>query len=183
MGVRHPRPPRRWALWSRGSGDVWHETALAVHNIGEFESPSFHLAVSPAFTMRDDAVTLHYADLQTPMSSRGQRSRSPPLLGRSFDIAALAPDEDQLAPQPGRRETQPTHDGHPQPAAGQVARGAGRRGQHAARLPHEDQQAHPADPRASDITCARLRRGAPGASSDITRFCRNECVPTFWPAR
>ena len=32
----------RWALWSKNRAVVSHETALAVHGIGEFESPRVH---------------------------------------------------------------------------------------------------------------------------------------------
>ena len=63
----------RWALWSRGRGVVSHETALAVHSIGEFESPHVHLTVPPGFTMRNDAVTLHYT--RPPRLSQDPRRR------------------------------------------------------------------------------------------------------------
>ena len=53
----------RWTLWSRGRGVVSHESALAVHAVGEFEAERVHLTVPPKFTMRDDAVVLHRADL------------------------------------------------------------------------------------------------------------------------
>src|SRR5664279_4751118 len=35
----------RWALWSKGRAVASHETALAVHGIGEFESARVHLTV------------------------------------------------------------------------------------------------------------------------------------------
>lgn len=87
----------RWALWSRGRGVVSHETALAVHNIGEFESARVHLTVPPGFTMRHDAVELHYADL--PESDVVQRTgfKVTTPTRSIIDVAALAPDEDQLA--------------------------------------------------------------------------------------
>jgi hypothetical protein len=53
----------RWHLWSKQRAVVSHETALAVHGVGEFESPRLHLTVPRGFRMRDDAVTLHSADL------------------------------------------------------------------------------------------------------------------------
>jgi predicted transcriptional regulator of viral defense system len=87
----------RWALWSRGRGVVSHETALAVHNIGEFESSSIHLTVPLGFTMRHNAVTLHYADLPHAdvVERTGFKVTTPT---RSIiDVAAQAPDEDQLA--------------------------------------------------------------------------------------
>ena len=53
----------RWTLWSKGRGVISHETALAVYDIGEFESPYVNLTVPPAFRMSDDAVRLHRAVL------------------------------------------------------------------------------------------------------------------------
>lgn len=87
----------RWTLWSRGRGVVSHETALSVHGIGEFESAQVHLTVPPGFRMRDDAVALHYALLPDGdvVDQTGFRVTTP---ARSIiDVAALAPDEDQLA--------------------------------------------------------------------------------------
>lgn len=53
----------RWMLWSKGKGVVSHESALAEHELGEFESAYVHLTVPPGFRMRDSAVVLHQADL------------------------------------------------------------------------------------------------------------------------
>lgn len=87
----------RWALWSRGRAVVSHETALDVHGIGEFESPRVHLTVPPGFTMRHGAVTLHFADLPSSdiVDRTGFKVTTP--VRSIIDIAALAPDEDQLA--------------------------------------------------------------------------------------
>ncbi|MQA13100.1 MAG: hypothetical protein GEV09_02730 [Pseudonocardiaceae bacterium] len=87
----------RWALWSRGRGVVSHETALSVHGIGEFESARVHLTVPPEFTKRHDAVTLHRAELVDAdvLEHTGFRVTTP--LRSLIDIAAGAPDEDQLA--------------------------------------------------------------------------------------
>ncbi len=87
----------RWTLWSKGRGVVSHETALSVHGIGELESARVHLTVPPGFTMRDDAVALHHAELTDAdvVARTGFRVTTP---GRSIiDVAALSPDEDQLA--------------------------------------------------------------------------------------
>ena len=88
----------RWTLWSRGRGVVSHESVMSVHGIGEFESRYVHLTVPPGFTMRNDAVELHYAELPSDddVSERsGYRVTTP--LRTIIDIAANAPDEDQLA--------------------------------------------------------------------------------------
>lgn len=87
----------RWSLWTGGRGVVSHETALAVHDIGEFEAPRIHLTVPPGFRKDDDALVLHKAVL--PMEDieerRGFRVTS---VTRSLvDVASLAPEEDQLA--------------------------------------------------------------------------------------
>jgi predicted transcriptional regulator of viral defense system len=87
----------RWALWSKGRGVVSHETALAVHGLGEFESRRVHLTVPPRFTMRDDAVTVHHAVLPDGDVEHhvGFRVTAP---ARSIiDMASTRPDEDQLA--------------------------------------------------------------------------------------
>lgn len=87
----------RWTLWSRGRGIVSHESAMNVHSIGEFESRHIHLTVPPGFTMRNDAIALHYAEL--PAGDVAERSgyRVTTALRTIIDIAANAPDEDQLA--------------------------------------------------------------------------------------
>ncbi|GAA2332919.1 type IV toxin-antitoxin system AbiEi family antitoxin domain-containing protein [Saccharopolyspora halophila] len=87
----------RWTLWSRGRGVVSHESALSAHGIGEFESAYVHLTVPPGFTMRSDAVALHRTELPADdVSERlGYRVTTP--VRTIIDIAAQAPDEEQLA--------------------------------------------------------------------------------------
>lgn len=86
----------RWTLWSKGRAVVSHETALAVHGIGEFESARVHLTVPSRFTMKDDALILHYAELPSTdvLQRSGFRVTTP---ARSIvDVATLAPEEEQL---------------------------------------------------------------------------------------
>lgn len=86
----------RWTLWSKGRGVVSHETALAVHGIGEFESARVHLTVPPRFAKQDVAVTLHHAVLPTAdvVPRTGFHVTTP---ARSIiDVASFAPDEEQL---------------------------------------------------------------------------------------
>ncbi len=88
----------RWTLWSRGHGVVSHETALAVYGIGEFESARVQLTVPPEFTRSDSAVVLHrvrLADADVAEQQSGFRVTTP--VRSIIDIAALSPDEDQLA--------------------------------------------------------------------------------------
>lgn len=87
----------RWSLWSRGRGVISHEAALAVHGIGEFESPRVHLTVPTDFTMTDDAVVLHHTDLDTSDFQEGPGFRVTTPARSLIDIAATAPDDDQLA--------------------------------------------------------------------------------------
>lgn len=87
----------RWTLWSRGQGVVSHETALAVHGIGEFESARVHLTVPPGFTRRSSALSLHRADLPADdvLDRTGFRVTTP--VRSLVDVAGSRPDEDQLA--------------------------------------------------------------------------------------
>jgi predicted transcriptional regulator of viral defense system len=75
----------RWTLWSRGHGVVSHETAFAVFGIGEFESARVQLTVLHRARLADaDVVEQSGFRVTTPVRS-------------IIDIAALSPDEDQLA--------------------------------------------------------------------------------------
>jgi predicted transcriptional regulator of viral defense system len=87
----------RWTLWSRGRAVVSHESAMSVHGIGEFESRHIHLTVPPGFTMRNDAVALHYAKLPAEDVSERSGYRVTTALRTLVDIAATAPDENQLS--------------------------------------------------------------------------------------
>jgi predicted transcriptional regulator of viral defense system len=87
----------RWTLWSRGRAVVSHETALAVHGVGEFESARVHLTVPPGFSMRDPAVILHHVDLPENDVIERDGFRLTTVARALIDTAALAPDEDQLA--------------------------------------------------------------------------------------
>jgi predicted transcriptional regulator of viral defense system len=86
----------RWTLWSKGRAAVSHESALTVHQIGEFKSPTVHLTVPAGFTMSDPALTLHRATLEPAdtIEAGGFRVTTP--LRTLIDIAAGRPDLDQL---------------------------------------------------------------------------------------
>lgn len=86
----------RWTLWSRGRAVVSHETALAVHGIGEFEARRVNLTVPPGFSMRDPGVTLHRAELpDVDVADRTGFKVTTPT--RSLiDIAAVTLDDEQL---------------------------------------------------------------------------------------
>ena len=76
---------------------VSHESALSVHGIGEFESPRIHLTVPLNFTKDDAALTLHREALadEDVTEQKGFTVTTP--LRSIIDVAAGAPDEDQLA--------------------------------------------------------------------------------------
>lgn len=87
----------RWTLWSKGRGVISHETALAAHGIGEFESARVHLTVPAGFSKRDDAVRVHFADLPDADIAQHSGYRLTTVLRSLVDVAAAGADEDQLA--------------------------------------------------------------------------------------
>lgn len=87
----------RWTLWSRGRAVVSHQTALAVHGVGEFESARTHMTVPPKFSMSDPAVILHHADLPEEDMVERNGFRLTTAARALIDTAALGPDEDQLS--------------------------------------------------------------------------------------
>lgn len=87
----------RWTLWTKGDGVVSHESALAVHGLGEFESPRVHLTVPPGFKRRDDSVALHAALLPDEDIDNRSGLRVTTVLRSLIDVAAAGADEAQLA--------------------------------------------------------------------------------------
>lgn len=87
----------RWTLWSKNRGVISHETALGVHGIGELESPRVHLTVPRDFTMRDDALVLHRAELPASDVVDHGGFRVTTVLRSLIDVSAAGVDEDQLA--------------------------------------------------------------------------------------
>jgi predicted transcriptional regulator of viral defense system len=87
----------RWTLWSRGRAVVSHQSALAFHSFGELESPKVHLTVPPGFSLRDDAVTLHIADLPAEDIVAHAGFRTTTVLRSLVDVASGPIDEDQLS--------------------------------------------------------------------------------------
>ncbi len=87
----------RWTLWSRERAVVSHGSALAVHGIGELESPRIHLTVPPGFSMRDSAVVLHHAELPETDVVQLTGFKVTTVVRSIVDAASLGVDEDQLA--------------------------------------------------------------------------------------
>jgi len=87
----------RWTVWAKGDAVVSHETALAVHGIGELESPRVHLTVPPGFTKRDQAVVLHRTELPEDDIDTRPGFRLTSVTRSLIDVAAYGADEQQLA--------------------------------------------------------------------------------------
>ena len=52
-----------WRLWSRNQAVVSHESALALHGLGDVNPPLVHLTVPPGFRAEDRSVVVHKAVL------------------------------------------------------------------------------------------------------------------------
>lgn len=87
----------RWTLWSKGKGVVSHESALAVQELGEFESAYVHLTVPSGFRMRDSAVVLHHADLADIDIVQRTGYRVTSVVRSIVDVAATGVDASQLS--------------------------------------------------------------------------------------
>ena len=86
-----------WTLWSKGRGVVSHESALAVHSIGEFESARVQLTVPPGFRMSNDSVRLHHVHLADVDVVQHTGFRVTTVMRSLIDVAALDADVEQLA--------------------------------------------------------------------------------------
>jgi predicted transcriptional regulator of viral defense system len=83
----------RWTLWSGGRAVVSHESALAVHDLGDFDPDRIHLTVPASFSRRTPSVVLHTGDLpEDAVSIREGFSVTTPL--RSLLDVAAGPDAD-----------------------------------------------------------------------------------------
>jgi predicted transcriptional regulator of viral defense system len=87
----------RWALWSSGRGVISHESALGVHQVGEFEAAKVHLTVPRNFTMTDPAVVIHRVSLEAQDVVDGGGFSLTSATRSLIDVAATGVDLDQLA--------------------------------------------------------------------------------------
>ena len=87
----------RWTLWSDGEGIVSHESALAVHDVGELEAAHVHLTVPRGFRKRHDGVEVHVADIPAMDVEEHAGFRVTTAARSIVDVAASAVDEEQLA--------------------------------------------------------------------------------------
>lgn len=87
----------RSTLWSRGKGVVSHETALAVHNLGDVSPAAVHLTVPRNFRPKAPGVRLHHADVPDVDVQDRQGFRVTTALRSLLDVAADHLEIDQLA--------------------------------------------------------------------------------------
>lgn len=86
----------RWSLWSRGRAVVSHETALAVHQLGDVDPAVVHLTVPPNFRSKDKGVRLHRGVLPEADVWQHEGFRVTTPLRALLDVAAGDLDLDQL---------------------------------------------------------------------------------------
>lgn len=87
----------RWTLWSGERGVVSHDTALAVHELGDVMPARVHLTVPPGFARRSQAVTLHFAQLPSDDLEEREGFTVTSPLRTILDTAAAGVQMDQLA--------------------------------------------------------------------------------------
>jgi predicted transcriptional regulator of viral defense system len=87
----------RWALWARGRAVVSHETALAVHDLGEANPAAVHLTVPRDFRPRPPGVVLHRGIIEDADVREFEGFRVTTPLRTLVDLAASHLDLDQLA--------------------------------------------------------------------------------------
>lgn len=87
----------RWTLWSRGKGVVSHETALAVHGLGDVNPAKVHLTLPPGFRARAEGVVLHRGVVEPSDKQEHGGFSLTTVLRSLLDVAAGPLDVDQLA--------------------------------------------------------------------------------------
>lgn len=87
----------RWTLWSHGAGIVSHQSALDVHELGDFLPANVHLTVPPGTRRRARGVVLHEAELPDKDVEHGEGFRVTTPERSLLDTAATGVQLDQLA--------------------------------------------------------------------------------------
>ena len=85
----------RWTLWAGDEAVVSHETALNVHEIGEFNPARVHLTAPRGFSKRAVGVVIHTAALDRADVEQREGFRVTTPLRTLIDVAVGA-DGDQL---------------------------------------------------------------------------------------
>ena len=86
----------RWTLWAGDEAVVSHETALDVHNIGEFNPARVHLTAPRGFSRRAVGVVIHTAALDRADIEGREGFRVTKPVRSLVDVAAAGADGDQL---------------------------------------------------------------------------------------
>ena len=86
----------RWTLWAGEEAVVSHETALNVHEIGEFNPARVHLTAPRGFSKRSVGVVIHTAALDRADIEEREGFRVTKPVRTLIDIAAVGVDGDQL---------------------------------------------------------------------------------------
>jgi hypothetical protein len=87
----------RWSLWSRGRAVVSHETALAVHELGDVNPARIHLTVPRGFRQTAPGAILHRGDIPASDTWQQEGYRITTPLRSVLDAAAGDLALDQLA--------------------------------------------------------------------------------------
>ena len=86
----------RWTLWSGQKGVVSHESALAVHELGDVNPASVHLSVPPGFRAKAEGVVLHRAVVEPAERQEHSGFWVTTPLRSLIDIASGSLDLDQV---------------------------------------------------------------------------------------
>lgn len=87
----------RWSLWSKDRAVVSHETALALHDLGDANPAVVHLTVPPNFRSRaPEGIRLHHVELPDDDIWQYEGFRLTTPLRTLLDVSAGTLDLDQL---------------------------------------------------------------------------------------
>jgi hypothetical protein len=86
----------RWTQWARGRAVVSHETALAIHDLGDVNPAQVHLTASPRFRKRTRGIVVHAGDLPEDDVEQRYGFQVTTPLRSLLDVAGGALDQDQL---------------------------------------------------------------------------------------
>lgn len=87
----------QWTLWSRGAGVVSHQTALAVHDLGDVNPARIHLTVPPKFRARNERIVLHKGSLPPDDVEKREGYRITTPVRSLLDVARTEVEIDHLA--------------------------------------------------------------------------------------
>lgn len=87
----------RWCTWSEGRGVISHQSAAAVHDVGDLDAVDVHLTLPSGSAVSHRDVVIHIGDLDpTDVADRGT-FRVTTLTRTILDLAASPISQDQLS--------------------------------------------------------------------------------------